>query len=350
MNRYRNRQDALRVCKLILENALRFLFNLAFISAFQALFGVENTLAGVAVGVGLTMFPTADLGIRPWPMAGIAIGLYVGSGLVAQLALASPWIALPGNFLFVFVIMLLSNEPVCMKPSISFLLCFVFCQATPVSADALPKRMLGLAAGGAVVAAATWICWRFQGYGRAGRGLRQQALAGWKRKGILFRMSFGLAAAMLAGMALHLKKPLWISIVVMSLTQLDFQQTWERIKYRTAATIAGIGVFVLVFRILIPEQYAPVLVLFMGYLSFFTNEYRYKQVVNSVCAINASLVLLDTTSAIQNRFLCLLGGIAIVLLLFLIQHFAQSAWKRLAETGVAGKAVQRNQIPQKSNA
>lgn len=61
----------------------------------------------------------------------------------------------------------------------------------------------------------------------------------------------------------------------------------------------------------------------MSYLSFFTPEYKYKQIVNAVCALNASLVLLDTTTAIENRVLCLLGGIAIVLLMHLLEKLAE---------------------------
>ena len=59
-------------------------------------------------------------------------------------------------------------------------------------------------------------------------------------------------------------------------------------------------------------------ILRLGYVSFFTPEYKYKQVVNAVSALNASLVLLDPTVAIINRCLCLLGGISIVLVMNLI--------------------------------
>ena len=103
------------------ENGLRFLFSVVFIFVYQQVFGAENTLPGVAVSVALTMYPTMDLGVRPLTMAGTIAGLFVAAGPVAQLALASPWLALPCNLLFVLLIMLLTCEPEPFKPSVCFL-------------------------------------------------------------------------------------------------------------------------------------------------------------------------------------------------------------------------------------
>ena len=50
------------------ENALRFAFNLAFVFIYQSIFGVHNVLPGVAIGVGMTMFPDGYIGVRPMTM------------------------------------------------------------------------------------------------------------------------------------------------------------------------------------------------------------------------------------------------------------------------------------------
>ena len=105
-----NRKKFSRFALLALENAARFAFNLGFVILFQLLFGADNTLTGVAIGVGLTLFPMADYGIRPLTMAGIILGLLVGGGAAAQLALAAPWIALPLFFLFTLLLMALTCE------------------------------------------------------------------------------------------------------------------------------------------------------------------------------------------------------------------------------------------------
>ena len=93
------------------ENALRFAFNLAFVFIFQSIFGVHNVLPGVAIGVGMTMFPDGYIGVRPMTMAGIIIGLYCGCVIAGQTALMLPAAALVINFLFVLLIMALTCEP-----------------------------------------------------------------------------------------------------------------------------------------------------------------------------------------------------------------------------------------------
>ena len=132
-------------------------------------------------------------------------------------------------------------------------------------------------------------------------------------------MAAGIALAMATGMFLELKKPLWISIVTMSLTQMDFKDTVQRIKHRSIATLLGLIMFFVLFQLIIPPQFAYIGILALGYLSYFTPEYKHKQIVNAISAINASLVILDTTTAFENRVFCLIGGILIVLLLCLIQ-------------------------------
>lgn len=316
------KESLLRAGELAVVNLGRFAVSLGFMFLFQFLFGAPNVLVGVAIGVGFTTLPKMDLGVRPGVMAALVLLLYVGAGLAGQTALLPVWAALPLNFLFVVLLLLLSGEPAGLKPSISFMLCFVFCQATPVPWRQYPGRLADTLAAGGLVAAACLLSWKKRGV-QGGRSLRGQLARCARRRGYILRMGLGIAAAMGVGMALHLKKPLWISIVVMSLTQIEIRETFQRIRYRFFGTLAGIAGFVVLMQLLVPPRYASLAILALGYLSFFTPEYRHKQVVNAISAINASLVLLDPSSAIANRLLCFAGGVLIVLLLWFLEHRAR---------------------------
>ena len=94
----------------------------------------------------------------------------------------------------------------------------------------------------------------------------------------------------------------------MSLTQLEFTETLTRIKHRFVGTLVGIIIFFIFFQYLIPQQYAGFVVMFLGYMGFFLPEYKFKQIINAVSALNATLVILDTLTAIENRLLCLVAG------------------------------------------
>ena len=301
------------------KNALRFIFNVSYTIIFPMIFGMENVLPSVALCVGLTMLPYSDLDVKPSLMAATTVLVNLGCGLVSELALSSPWIALPVNLIFVSAMLFLTCEPKLTKPSISFLLCFVFCQSTPVPVERLPIRLLGLLVGSGITALVTVLNWRRHGWGAHGRNLKRQIAHCFRNWPYVLRMSVGLAVAMFIGMSFHSPKPLWISIVVMSLTQMDFGETWERIKLRTIGTVIGVGLFIIVFGFIVPREYAMVAVLLLGYLSFFTSDYKHKTVVNAVSAINASLVLLDTGEAIEDRIIWLAAGIVIVLVIWVVE-------------------------------
>ena len=322
----------------ILQNAFRFLVNVGFVFVFQMIFGMENTLVGVAIGVGFTMLPMCNLDLKPMTMFLIIVLLYGGSGLIGQVTLINPWLAFIGNFLFVSLIILLSNEPLHSKPNISFLLCFVFAQSTVVKWEQFPMRMMACVIGGLFVGGC--VLWRWHSHHYGGDiGFKEQILRCQKNRSYLLRMSFGIALAMLIGSLLQLRKPLWISIVVMSLTQLEFSETLERIKHRFIGTLIGVVLFFIFFQVLIPQKYAIWVVMLLGYVGFFLPDYKYKQVINAVSALNASLVILDTMTAIETRILCLTAGILILLMIYLMT-------KLIRKLHIKSMDLLKNQIDQ----
>lgn len=112
----------------------------------------------------------------------------------------------------------------------------------------------------------------------------------------------------------------------MSLTQLEFCETLERIRHRFLGTLVGVVLFFIFFQYIIPQQYAMFVIMFLGYIGFFLPEYKYKQVINAISALNASLVILDTKTAIENRVFCLLLGIVIVMMIYMLASIARAAF------------------------
>lgn len=313
-----------KVINFVVMKTLNFIFIFLFINVFSALCGPVNVLPGVAVIVSFMTLPTCNLGVKKGPMAIATAIIFAASGIAASLSLLNPWFGLVINFLIIFFIMLISCEPIILKPYIGYLLCYIFCQTTPVYGHDLVLRTAGLTLGGILIAVISYIEWRKSEYAQNCRSLKQQFCFSARNCGFVLRMSAGVAIAMFLAAEMQLKKPLWISIVVMSLTQLELSETLQRIKYRTCATIIGIILFVGIFQLLVPPQYMFLIVLFLGYICNYVKAYKYTQIINAISAINASIVLMDTGAAIQNRLLCLLGGIAIVLCFHLLWKVA--AW------------------------
>ena len=286
------------------------------------MFNAENTLTAVALSVGFTMLPNSELHIRPGAMCCIVLLLYIGGGIAAQSALLHPALAFLINFWFLVLLLALISEPMEMKANISFLLCFVFSQSTYVlDAVSCTPGMREL-----------WSTADLRLYRPEleTKGHRQKRLYPEEQfqrsrvhRSYILRMSLGISLAMLIASILQLSKPLWISIVVMSLTQLEFSETLERIRHRFIGTLAGIVLFFVFFQLLIPQQYAMLVIMLLGYIGFFLPEYKYKQVINAISALNASLVILDTKTAIENRLFCLVLGIVIVIVIYMLAGTAR---------------------------
>ncbi|WP_087064387.1 FUSC family protein [Intestinibacillus massiliensis] len=325
------KEKALAAWRVVRSNTLQYLFMMAFILVYAGVFGQSETLAAVALVMGLMMFPRCDIMVRPVQAAAIIFVLYVGCGLFPALSMYNMWLGLLINFGMVALILLLTAEPMVLKVYINFCLAYIFCQGTPVHGHALAMRLAGLAAGALFIIVLCIPRWAKYKGGEGALALRPQIRAcAHAHAGFILRMACGLSLAMFAGAALRLQKPLWLNVVVFSLTQPEFHDMVLRIKYRIVGTVIGAVLFIVVFRVLIPQEYAYIIVLLLGYLTTysFAKQYKYQQVINAMSALYASLVLLDTSVAVTNRLACLAGGIAIVLLVHGLSRLARSALRR----------------------
>lgn len=328
-----NTGKAVNVLRLMFKNLMSLAFYVLFAIAFQLVFGSENILLGVAISVGLTTLPKMELGIRTAPMCFIIMLLYALAGVASQSALMPAWAAMPVNFAFVILILLLIAEPMQMKPSISFILCFIFGQSFPVPADRLWVRMACLIFGGALVSLRLFFSWRKNGIGINGCSLAEQIKRCAENRSYIFRSAFGIAVAMMIGMLMGLRRPMWVSIVVMSFTQADFAETRRRILHRSIATVAGSIIFTIVLVRYIPVNMVILFTLALSYAGFFTEEYKYKQIINSVCALNASLIILSPEEAVALRFAGLAAGIAIALAVWALEYILDAIKETCSDCG-----------------
>lgn len=315
------------ICK-IFDNLFQFLFILAFVIGFQTIFGSENTLIGVAIGVGMTMFPKGYTGVKRYVGVSMIILLYTMSVIVGQFAVLPIWLAIPVYFLYTVFLLALSIEPDFLKPSVTFLLCFVFAQSSPVKWSLFPRRLAGTVISASLVAFVTYIYWKKNKQGGIdGRNYKEQIAKSIKHKSYIMRMSIGLTTAMTIAYIFNIQKPLWISIVVMSLTQISSAETFSRLKYRAIGTIVGSILFLLLFINFVPNQYHNSAILFIGYIGYFFPDYKYKQVINAISALYASLVIFNAPNAIFARSICFVCGAIIVVVLYAISKTKEKKQK-----------------------
>lgn len=305
--------------KKIAQNTLKFTFMMIFILVFIKIFGKQNTLIGVSAYVGLSTFPYCDTGLSRKSNNLIIPILYLSAPLIAYLNSYNYILSIPLNFIYIYILMLLSIEPSIFRLNVIYMLPFLFCESVPVNSEELPIRILATFVSVVIILIYSNFKWNKLEINNRDKSIKYQIYSGLIHKRLIFRMSIGISIALFVTSLFKSEKPLWISLVVMSLTQIETDDMFIRIKQRTIGTILGTVFVAIVFGYLIPQKYQIIIVMLFGYLGFFYNDYSHKQFFNFVSSISASLIVFNQNTAMLNRFISLCIGISIVLILYFIE-------------------------------
>jgi len=293
------------------NNVIDFSSNLLFILIFTLIFGQENLLPIVALSVGFLMFPKINFGVKHHVLSLTNILLFPLGGLAAQIPHTHLILLSISYLLFTFLIMILSAQPIAYQYSIPYLINFLFCQATPVSNSEFPKRFLALFVGSLFLSLLSKLSNKKQPLTTESRSLIEQVSFSLSNPLYILKMCLSITASMIFAIILNNPKPLWFSIVAMSLTEISFTETIKKTRDRLIGTLLGIMIFYISLVKLIPTEFAIYFILMTGFISYFLVDYRYKTIVNSIAALNAALLILPSAHSILNRLFALALGVII---------------------------------------
>lgn len=137
--------------KLVISKTVIFVFVVAFVIAFKSIFGAENTLIGVTTATAMLMLLQKDLTLSPIKNTALLIILNVFIGLAATIASVNMWIAIPVNFIMMFVLSYSLCYNLKSPIYLPFSLQYLFLLVNPVSDDRLPMRFLSLVVGAIII-------------------------------------------------------------------------------------------------------------------------------------------------------------------------------------------------------
>lgn len=301
---------------------LQFLLIIIFVFLFKSIFGEANTMVGIVLITGILILWRSSLGMDPLISSIIIFLLFPLIGLVTYITQGEIWIGLLINILTITFLMILTGVKLIYKAYVPFLLGFVFLQGSPVSGEDQIMRMLEVTLGGIIIAVTYYFRHRkdkddVKGIKEVFRDFLQWS----EQTKFTLRLSFGIGLAIVVGQLIHEPKVLWISIVVMSLTQLTEDDMRIRLRYRMFGLIIGSVLFVLLFKYLLPEQYFGLSSIVLGFIYSFINEYKYQQIFTTINALSVSLTLFGPGESIIHRVIMLGLGTLIVILLFKIEQW-----------------------------
>ncbi|GAB6168860.1 FUSC family protein [Clostridium carnis] len=143
--------------KLVVSKTIMFLVIVSFIILFKTIFGAENTLIGVTTVTAALMFLENDLTLSPFKNTFKLLSLNLFIGIAAYLANLNIWLAIPINFITVFIIGYLFCYDLKKPLYVPFLLQYLFILTAPVSEDKMYIRLISLVVGALLIMAAQLI-------------------------------------------------------------------------------------------------------------------------------------------------------------------------------------------------
>ena len=195
-------------------------------------------------------------------------------------------------------------------------------------------RMASLAAGGALVGIIYFIVHRKKPCPKVGvlSAIKNTASEyASVRTRFFLRMAIGMTIAMFIGDMIGSARTLWLSLPILSLTQLKPHETAHRTAYRIFATIIGGLIYISVFDFIIPAEYLNIGLLVAGYIYTYINKYQFQQIFVVISALGSAHSLgLESAVAWPARLIYLLIGVLIVAILLMIDN--ANIWKKLKPT------------------
>lgn len=287
------------------------------------LFGGENVMLGVTLVTGFLCLKQVSLCVKPLTGAIIIFLLFPITVFMAEFTQGMVWLGLIINILTLLVVMILTTVEHSYKAYMPFILTFIFLQNMPVSGRAEVLRIIEAVVGGGVVAVTYYI--KHINIDEPVRKtipeivhdffhLSQETL-------FIMRMAIGISLGIVIGQLMGQPKILWITIVVMAVTQMSEEDMRFRFKARLFGLTIGSVAFVILFGYLIPEQDTAIAAIVIGFICSFIEEYRYKQIFTTISALSAAMTIFGASGSIINRILMLIVGGAIAFILYWIQKF-----------------------------
>lgn len=143
--------------KAVISNTILFIAIVGFILLFGMAFGQINIFIGITTVTAMLMFLARDLTSHPVMNTGKLMALNLLIGVGAFFAAGHLWLAIPINFIVMFIISYFLMYNLRNPLYFPFSLQYLFLLAFPVGAEALPMRLLALLVGAVAIMALQFI-------------------------------------------------------------------------------------------------------------------------------------------------------------------------------------------------
>lgn len=141
----------------------------------------------------------------------------------------------------------------------------------------------------------------------------------------ILKLTIGILISYVIGYEIHYVKTSWIILTVISLTQVDFNDTKQKLIDRIKATIIGILIYSF-FILLVADQFPqliPIILIVVTYIYTFVKNYFVKMIFITFNALNAAVASTHVSdlSMMISRLDFIIIGSCITLLIGVVARF-----------------------------
>ena len=298
----------IKFSKQAFKNFFLILSIIVFISGYNFIFGSENSLIGVGIITALLFFKDIDLGVKRKDGTITVFIFLIISVVIPAFSAIHPFIGLFINFFAIYYITILTSEKVDYKAYIAFILLYVLAEGNPVTGDALFLRILSIVLFATIIMIIYYVQHRNDTDYKTLLSVTQEAHI--KNFSFALKLAFSLSFAMFLSSHFHIHKHMWFTITVMSLTQIDLDVTFSRMKHRIFYTVIGSAIYIVVFGLILPDSMIIYITLIMSYIYTFIKRYEIQMIFITISSLIANQIFFASNfQAILSRIILIIFGI-----------------------------------------
>ena len=280
---------------------ITMLFCITFVITFTILFGNENSIVGVVILLFVLVFRNVDLNIDTShaliSLAAIFLILAIGPRLSNS---SSIGIELIVNSISIFLLMLLGCHNIKTFNQSTLVLSYLLLYGYDVSGAFYIKRLEGLALGLLITGIIYYRNHRGKAYNLQVRHLVKAFNLYSARTRWQLALTIAVSSVLFFCRLIHLPRPMWAAIAVMSIMVPFHEQKKQRAKSRIIGNIFGTFLFFLIYTYL-PDIFYHNIGIIGGICVGLSATYGFQAVFNAFGAISAATAILGFPAALFYR-------------------------------------------------
>lgn len=288
---------------------LCILFCMIVVIFFGNIFGKENSIVGVVTILGLLTFRFSNLDFNVKQSAFTIFGIFVILAIGPYLgSISSPIVASMINFIFIFMIVILSCHNVDLSNHSIFVLSYLLLYGYEVGGiNIYINRVIGLILGGIIVSGVFYYKQRKFKFKNTICTIIKDIDFNTDRTKWQLKLTLGVCIGVLIGELIHLPRAIWVGFACMSTLQPNREKLEFRYKKRPIFVVLGCVIFTIMY-IILPESLRDNMGIIGGIMVGFSSTYQWQTVFNCFGALSTSIPILGLEEAIIFRIVNNLFG------------------------------------------